>query len=126
MKVENPEMWRKNVSNMFKTKFNMDNDSLCRNIEISIFNHTLREAGNKKIVKKWENKYFVQLYVNRLKSLLYNMENNNTLLNSIKNREITKQSLENLTHSFSTFLDFLPSLLYFNQNNIYLNSIYYN
>ena len=98
MKVENPETWRKNVSNMFKTKFNMDNDSLCRNIEISIFNHTLREAGNKKIVKKWENKYFVQLYVNRLKSLLYNMENNNTLLNSIKNREITKQSLENLTH----------------------------
>ena len=61
MKVENPETWRKNVSNMFKTKFNMDNDSLCRNIEISIFNHTLREAGNKKIVKKWENKYFVQL-----------------------------------------------------------------
>ena len=98
MKVENPETWRTNVSKMFKNKFKLDNDNLCKNIEISIFNYTLREAGNKKIVKKWENKYFVQLYVNRLKSLLYNMENNNTLLNSIINREITKQALENLTH----------------------------
>jgi transcription elongation factor S-II len=98
MKVENPETWRTNVSKMFKNKFKLDNDNLCKNIEISIFNYTLREAGNKKIVKKWENKYFVQLYINRLKSLLYNMENNNTLLNSIINREITKQTLENLTH----------------------------
>ena len=98
MKVENPEILRNNVSNMFKTQFNIDNESLCKNIEISIFNYTLREATNKKIIKKWENKYFVQLYVNRLKSLIYNMKNNNTLLNSIKNKEINKLGLENLSH----------------------------
>ena len=55
------------------------------NIEISIFNYTLKEAESKKIVKKWENVYFVQLYVNRLRSLMINMENNSDLLYSIKN-----------------------------------------
>ena len=43
MKVENPEILRNNVSNMFKTQFNIDNESLCKNIEISIFNYTLRK-----------------------------------------------------------------------------------
>ena len=98
MKVENPDLLRKNVCNMFKEKFMIDNENTCRNIEISIFNYTLREATTKKIVKKWENKYFVQLYINRLKSLTSNMESNPSLLKSIKNKEINKRSLETLSH----------------------------
>jgi transcription elongation factor S-II len=98
MKVESPESFRQNVSNKFKTKFDISNDALCRNIEISIFNYTLKEAESKKIVKKWENVYFVQLYVNRLRSLMINMENNSDLLYSIKNRKIDKKSLEALSH----------------------------
>ena len=80
MKVENPEQLRKNVCNMFKETFVIENENICKNIEISIFNYTLREASSKKIVKKWENKYFVQLYLNRLKSLKSNMETNPSLL----------------------------------------------
>ena len=95
MKVESPESFRQNVSNKFKTKFDISNDALCRNIEISIFNYTLKEAESKKIVKKWENVYFVQLYVNRLRSLMINMENNSDLLYSIKNRKIDKKKLLN-------------------------------
>jgi len=98
MKVENPETIRENVCNTFKKRFNIEDTSLAKNIEISIFNYTLKEATRKKIVKKWENKYFVQLYVNRLRTLITNMENNTKLQMSIKNKEITKKSLENLTH----------------------------
>jgi transcription elongation factor S-II len=98
MKVTSPELFRANVSNEFKKTFNISNESLCKNIEISIFNYTLKEAEAKKIVKKWENEYFVQLYVNRLRSLMINMEKNTDLLNSIKNRIINKKSLETLSH----------------------------
>jgi transcription elongation factor S-II len=98
MKVENPEQLRKNVCNMFKETFVIENENICKNIEISIFNYTLREASSKKIVKKWENKYFVQLYLNRLKSLKSNMETNPSLLSSIKNKKINKRSLETLSH----------------------------
>ena len=98
MKVTSPELFRANVSNEFKKTFNISNESLCKNIEISIFNYTLKEAEAKKIVKKWENEYFVQLYVNRLRSLMINMEKNTDLLSSIKNRIINKKSLEILSH----------------------------
>ena len=42
MKVESPDAFRKNVSAQFKTKFNIINETLCKNIEISIFNYTLK------------------------------------------------------------------------------------
>ena len=98
MKVENPETIRKNVCNAFKDRFAIEDDKLAKNIEISIFNYTLNEATRKKIVKKWENKYFVQLYVNRLRTLMSNMVSNSVLLESIKNKKITKNALEQLTH----------------------------
>ena len=98
MKVENPETIRKNVCNTFKESFDISDHTIAKNIEISIFNYTLKEATRKKIVKKWENKYFVQLYVNRLRTLMSNMKGNPTLLSSIKNKKISKKGLENLTH----------------------------
>jgi transcription elongation factor S-II len=98
MKVESPETLRKNVQTMFDNQFNLTNTSISRNIEVSIFNYTIKEATRKKIVKKWENKYFVQLYVNRLRTILSNMTNNESLLLSIKNKKLEKSALENLTH----------------------------
>lgn len=98
MKVENPETTRKNVRNIFKERFGIEDNTIAKNIEISIFNYTLNEATRKKIVKKWENKYFVQLYVNRLRTIISNMDNNATLLESIKNKNISKKALEHLTH----------------------------
>ena len=98
MKVENPETTRKNVRNIFKERFGIEDNTISKNIEISIFNYTLNEATRKKIVKKWENKYFVQLYVNRLRTIISNMDNNATLLESIKNKNISKKALEHLTH----------------------------
>lgn len=98
MKVENPETTRKNVRNIFKERFGIEDNTISKNIEISIFNYTLTEATRKKIVKKWENKYFVQLYVNRLRTIISNMDNNATLLESIKNKNISKKALEHLTH----------------------------
>jgi transcription elongation factor S-II len=98
MKVENSEKIRKNVRSMLGEKFDIENSSICKNIEVSIFNYTIKEATRKKIVKKWENKYFVQLYVNRLRTLMSNMSSNNSLLMSIKNKKLEKSALENLTH----------------------------
>ena len=90
MKVENSEKIRKNVRSLLGEKFDIENSSICKNIEVSIFNYTIKEATRKKIVKKWENKYFVQLYVNRLRTLMSNMSSNNSLLMSIKNKKLEK------------------------------------
>ena len=61
MKVESPETFRKNVSAQFQTKFNITNENLCKNIEISIFNYTLKEASTKKNPKKTKKMTFLFL-----------------------------------------------------------------
>ena len=98
MRVENPQSFRENVAETFKITFGITEDHLAKNIEISIFNYTLNESGKKKIVKKWENKYFVQLYVNRFRTLINNMKNNEELLESIRGKKLFKKALENLSH----------------------------
>jgi transcription elongation factor S-II len=72
-------------------------DNLCANLEKGVFNYAIKEATSKKIIKKWENPYFVQLYLDRLRSLYLNLKNEE-LLAQLKNKEITPQSLAFMTH----------------------------
>ena len=53
------------------------------NLEKGIFNYTLKEAEQRKIVKKWDNKPFVQIYIDRLKSILTNL--NDQLIENVNN-----------------------------------------
>jgi len=72
-------------------------DNLSINLEKGVFNYAIKEANSKKIIKKWENPYFVQLYLDRLRSLFLNLKNEE-LLSQLKNKEITPQSLAFMTH----------------------------
>jgi transcription elongation factor S-II len=44
------------------------------NMEKGIFNYSLKEADRHKIVKKWDNKHFVQIYIDRLRSVVLNLK----------------------------------------------------
>jgi transcription elongation factor S-II len=72
-------------------------DNLSVNLEKGVFNYAIKEANSKKIIKKWENPYFVQLYLDRLRSLYLNLKNEE-LLSQLKNKDITPQSLAFMTH----------------------------
>ena len=67
------------------------------NLEKGIFNYSLQEAGFRKIVKKWENPQFVQLYTDRLRTIYLNLKNKN-LIEQLKSNEITPQGLAFMTH----------------------------
>jgi transcription elongation factor S-II len=73
------------------------------NLEKAIYNYSIKEAGNRKILKKWDNPYFVQIYIDRLRSIFLNLvssdpNNDSTLLKQIKSGEITVQTLAFMTH----------------------------
>ena len=53
-------IFRKNVSKKINEIVN--NEKMSINIEKSIFNFTITQAKSKNIIKKWENKYFLQIY----------------------------------------------------------------
>jgi len=94
-KIENPEAFRMNIKN--KLNMILNNDKNTSNLEKGIFNFTLKEASNRKVVKKWDNVYFVQIYVDRLRSIFINLKNKD-LLSQINDGSIKPHIVAFMTH----------------------------
>ena len=63
------------------------------NIEKGIFNFSIKKAKEKNVVRKWENKYFVQIYRDRFKTIYFNLNPkvstcNKDLFNKIISKEL--------------------------------------
>jgi DNA-directed RNA polymerase subunit M/transcription elongation factor TFIIS len=94
-KINNPSEFRENIFQNFMKI--IDNNKICKNIEIAIFNYSIQEANKKHIIKKWDNHAFVNLYLQKLKSILYNLQDK-TLKNKITNKLIKPQDIIFMTH----------------------------
>ena len=93
-KIDNPELFRSNI----KQKLNeiLEDEKISNNMEKGIFNYSLKEAERHKIVKKWDNKHFVQIYVDRLRSLVLNLKSE--ILEHIKDGSIKPHIVAFMTH----------------------------
>ena len=92
--INNPENFRSNI----KCKINelLNNEKNSSNLEKGIFNYSLKEADQRKIVKKWDNQYFVQIYLNRLRSIYINCKPN--IIEQINNGTIQPHVVAFMTH----------------------------
>lgn len=72
VKINNAELFRNNIRKKIDNILHNEKNSL--NLEKGIFNYTLKEADRHKIVKKWDNKYFVQIYLDHLRSIISNLK----------------------------------------------------
>jgi transcription elongation factor S-II len=93
-KIDNPDLFRSNI----KQKLNeiLEDEKNSNNMEKGIFNYSLKEADRHKIVKKWDNKYFVQIYVDRLRSIFANLKGE--ILENIKDGTIKPHIVAFMTH----------------------------
>jgi DNA-directed RNA polymerase subunit M/transcription elongation factor TFIIS len=95
IRVTEPETFRKNIhKKLFEL---LEDETSAINLEKGVFNYAIKEANSKVIVKKWENPPFVQLYIDRLRSIYINLKNEK-LLQQIKTKEIASQSIASMTH----------------------------
>ena len=94
-KVSNPDLFRRNV--VAKLLPILEEEKTTTNLEKGVYNYTIKEASNRKIIKKWENPHFAQIYTDRLRSIYINLKNPE-LLKQIKNGEITPQNLAFMSH----------------------------
>jgi transcription elongation factor S-II len=94
MIIENPEKFRENIRNKINEKLKNEKSSI--NLEKGIFNYALKEADNRKLIKKWDNKFFVQLYLDHLKSILINLTDK--WISAINNNEILPHNFAFMTH----------------------------
>ena len=79
MQVTEPTKFRSSIVDKLKTI--IENEKVCKTIEKSIFNFCIKEAGERNIIKKWDNKYFVLLYTNRFRSVWFNISDDSYVEN---------------------------------------------
>jgi transcription elongation factor S-II len=93
-KIENPELFRSNIRKKLDEKLNNEKNS--SNLEKGIFNYALKEADQRKIVKKWDNKYFIQIYLDRLRTIYTNL--NDTIVEQVTSGAIKPHIVAFMTH----------------------------
>jgi transcription elongation factor S-II len=94
--IENPETFRQNIRSKLYDIIGEEYKSI--NLEKGIYNYAIKEANQHKIIKKWNNKKFTQLYIDRLRTIFINLNNNPKLLEQIKNNEVKAQTVASMTH----------------------------
>jgi len=104
MQISNPDLFRENVRTTVLMPI-LNNESNCLNLEKGVFNWALKEAAFRKVVKKWDNRYFVELYKSHLRSIYVNLKNNPSLVASIG---IEEGQLKPHEIAFMTHQDMMP------------------
>ena len=97
IKISNSTSFRNNVREKLEQQFTIENKDIVANLEKGVFNFAIKEANSRKIIKKWENSRFTQLYIDRLRTICTNLKNDELLV-SLKTSEITPQQLAFMTH----------------------------
>lgn len=93
MQIVNPEQFRQNV--VGKLNVHLANEPHAINMEKAVFNYAYREAGHRKILRKWTNDAFAQLYIDHLRTVYMNLPSQ---LSHIQSGDITPQQFVFMTH----------------------------
>lgn len=94
-KIENSDKFRENIRGKLNELIQNEKHSI--NLEKGIFNFALNEAKNRKVVKKWDNPYFVQIYIDRLRTIFTNLKNP-VLLEQLQTGTIKAHVVAFMTH----------------------------
>ena len=99
--IKNPENFRNNLTKKLYKKMQEIyqfpiNEKIAINLEKGIYNNSLENATEKKIVKKWDNSLFVTLYLEKFKSIYYNITN--ILIEKIINKLIKPHAIAFMSH----------------------------
>ena len=93
--ISNPDEFRSNV--VHKLNNVLLNNKYSINLEKGIYNSTLEQSDEKQIIKKWTNKYFVELYINKLRTIFVNLKNME-IRGLITNKKINAHELAFMSH----------------------------
>ena len=97
--IEDPANFRSKIVHKLNNELfgKETNSSTSINLEKGIYNASLKESTNLKVIKKWSNMYFVQIYIAKLKTVYINIKNEG-LKNKILSKEVKAQDVAYLTH----------------------------
>lgn len=91
--IEDPPSFRKAIREKINEKINNEKHAL--NLEIGILNWSIKEANARRVIKKWDNLYFIKIYINHLKTILLNLTPN--LLENLDNGSLLPHQIAFMT-----------------------------
>ena len=94
--IEDPDKFRTNIRSELQKLIN--DEKITCNLEKGILNYSITVAKEKNIVRKWDNNYFVVLYIERLRTIMHNLKHNTELMNILMNNEIKSHKIAFMTH----------------------------
>jgi transcription elongation factor S-II len=110
LKLQNPEKFRENIRNKIMVKLTesgllqkiadaqkVNKLVVSINMEKGVFNYAVRECSFKKLVKKWENPAFTQIYIDRLRMVFSNLSST-TVVEGLISGDILPQAVAFMTH----------------------------
>ena len=95
-----PNVFRAKIKELIKNKLELSDDR-AKNFEIGLYNYTIKESKKRKIIRKWENPYFMLIYKDKFRSIWNNLFNNSSgsnLIKKIKNNELKTYDLAMMSH----------------------------
>lgn len=106
MIVVNPEEFRTNCVTKMNTIF--EDEQISKNIEQGIFNYSIKQAKERKIIRKWENKYFVQIYFDRFRTIFLNLSDDSYVGNTTLKERLTNKEFEPYELAFMSHQEMCP------------------
>lgn len=97
MEIIKPEQFRQEIVSKLYNSSNYKTQNLFINMEKGIFNYAIREANSRRIIKKWSNPKFVLIYIDRVRSILSNIDKS-YIQESLLNGDISPQQFSVMTH----------------------------
>lgn len=94
--ITNSKLFRDNI--VIKIDNVVKDKNVALNLEKGVFNYCLKKAEERDVVKKWENSYFVQIYIDHLRTIYYNLKNNDDNVKKIKTKKIKAHEFAFMTH----------------------------
>lgn len=98
--ISNPEVFRHNVQVKLANilALNVPDDvHIYGNLEKGVYNYTIKESTTRNIIKKWDNPSFINLYMDRLRSVYMNLKNTQ-FTQKIISGEIPAANIAFMTH----------------------------
>tara|TARA_Y100000389_G_scaffold204023_1_gene254562 strand:+ start:2982 stop:3503 length:522 start_codon:yes stop_codon:yes gene_type:complete len=93
--IDTPDEFRETIINKLITLIN--DEKIAQNLEKGIYNYSLKKAEEEKIVKKWNNEFFVKIYIQKLKMVINNLKHKE-LFNIVKNKKLKAHEFVFMTH----------------------------
>lgn len=93
--ITNPDTFRENIRDKFSEI--VHDVTIATNLEKAVYNYAVSESTKRKIIKKWENPVFSQVYIDHLRTIYSNLKNP-ALLSQLTSKELAPHTFVFMTH----------------------------